>query len=69
MLSEIHASHTATTLERVLEAALSSENPDVIKFVEAHIVPLYEDNVGESWGCHKTPERIIKAFPNYYNKS
>ena len=62
MFSEINASINAESLEKVLLAAMRQKNKEVLKFVHKHIIPLYENEVGEAWGSYVIPEDIKKGF-------
>jgi hypothetical protein len=62
MFSEVNAENNAERLERVLRIALKYQSKDVFQFAKDNIVPLYEDDVGESWGSYKIPNDIKRGF-------
>lgn len=62
MFSEIHAANNAGRLEKVLRIALKYQSRDVWEFAKIHLVPFYENEVGEAWGSYTIPEDIKKGF-------
>ena len=62
MLSEARAGAEAAELEKVLTAALKTNNPDIVAFCKQHIAPLYNSAVGESYGSHKEDSEVKRTF-------
>lgn len=62
MFSEVNAEGNAENLEIVLRKALRTKDKKIIQFAKSHIVPLYEDEVGETWGSYDIPKDIKEGF-------
>ncbi len=62
MFSEVNAQFNAQRLEKIVRKALKYQNRDVWQFAKDNIVPVYEDEVGETWGSYNIPDDIKKGF-------
>ena len=62
MFGEIAAAGNAKRLEKVLREGLLTNNPDVIAFLKQKLLPIYVDDVAESWGMCDIPKVLVEGF-------
>jgi len=66
MFGEIAADGQAKDLAKVLEAAIASHNPDVMKFCKKYVFPLHQDAMGEAFREETTEEKTLREFYENY---
>lgn len=62
MFSEVNAEANAEKFEGILRKALRTKDAKIIRFAKSHILPLYEDEIGETWGSYDMPKDIKEGF-------
>lgn len=62
LFGEIHAGIEAEGLQKVLLAAIESENLYVIRFCKDYVYPLYSNAVGKSWSTKLTESEEHKKI-------
>lgn len=62
LFSEINASYNARNYEKILRAAWDEGSTEVWNFACNSIIPIYLEEIGETFGGHKIPDDIKKHF-------
>lgn len=62
MFSEIAAEGHARSLEPVLKAAVDTGDEKIIEFCKQHLWPVYQEDVGETWGSYHGDKKLAEVF-------
>lgn len=62
LFSEVAAEVHAKSLEPVLRAAIETHDEKIIAFCRQHLWPIYQDDVGETWGAYNGSPELAQVF-------